>query len=101
MPTKIRIPQYAKQSAKQGLFERKSNGAGLSIKQAQSLGIFSGVQRARQLIKNKFLKEKDAKAVARFYNRFRNKKTPRVETALKLWGGRRFGKLMNDIYFKP
>ena len=100
MPPRIRIPFYAKLDASQGLRERKINKAGLTKEQAQKLGINSGVQRAKQILRNKFLDEKDAKSVARFYLRFRNLKTPRAETAIKLWGGRKFGLLLARIYFK-
>jgi len=99
MPEKIKIPYYAKTSAREGLEERKVNKAGLNKSEARRLGISSGIERAKQLINNKFLKEDDAKAVARFYLRFRNCKTKRCETVLKLWGGRSFGKSMADTYY--
>jgi len=99
MPKRIKIPQYAKSQAKQGLKERKTNSAGLTKIEAKVKGISSGVERAKQLIRNKYLNENDAKAVARFYSRFKNCKTSRCETAIKLWGGRTFGKLINKIYY--
>lgn len=83
---------YAKQSAKDGLNERRFNKAGLTKQQADKLNINSGVERAKQIIRSKTLSESDGKRVKAFYSRFRNCKTPRCETAIKLWGGRRFGR---------
>lgn len=100
MPKKIKIPKYAKKEAKEGLEERKSNKAGLTKEEANRKGIDSGVERAKQLIRNKYLGEEDAKKVARFYNRFKGCKTSRCETAIKLWGGRKFGKKMNEVYYE-
>ena len=99
MPRRIKIPYYAKLNARLGLEERKENRAGLTKKEAKKLGVNSGVERAKQIIRSKYLYEDDLKSVARFYLRFRNKKTKRSETALKLWGGRRFGKLLAKIYY--
>jgi hypothetical protein len=100
MPEKIRIPFNAKKSAIDGLRERESNKAGLTKTEAQKLGIYSGVERAKQLIDRIFIDEKNAKQVARFYLRFRNCKTKRCETAIKLWGGRRFGRMLANKYYK-
>ena len=100
MPKKIKVPFYAKIAAKQGLKERKVNKAGLNKEQAQKLGIFSGVERAKQILRNKYLFEKDLKQIASFYLRFRNQKSKRAQTAIKLWGGRRFGALLAKIYYK-
>jgi len=99
VPKRLRVPVYAKLEAKKGLQERKRNSAGLTLKQAKKFKVFSGVERAKQIIRNKYLDESDLKSIARFYLRFRNCKTPRCETALKLWGGRRFGKLLAKIYY--
>lgn len=99
MVRRIKIPMFAKNEAKQGLKEREKNKAGLTPTQARLLGITSGVFRANQLIKKKAISEDDAKAVARFYLRFRNRKTPRTETALRLWGGRRFGRALAKKYY--
>jgi len=97
----IRVPQYAKFEAKKGLIERKLNKAGLTKTQASKKGVSSGVERAKQIIRNTYISEKDAKAIARFYSRFKNCRTSRCETAIKLWGGRRFGKkLYSDLYEK-
>lgn len=99
MPKRIKIPYYAKIAASKGLKERKLNKAGLTKNEASKLGITSGVERAKQLLRNKYIKENDAKDIARFYARFRNCKTNRCETAINLWGGRRLGILLNKIYF--
>jgi hypothetical protein len=100
MPKRLKVPKYAKEEARKGLQERKENKAGLTPKEAKKLGVFSGVARAKQIISNKYLDENDLKGIARFYSRFKNCKTPRCETALRLWGGRRFGKLLNSIYYR-
>lgn len=89
---KIKIPSYAKQSAREGLEERKDNKAGLTKSQANKLGINSGVERAKQLLGNKTISKKDAVRIGAFYDRFKNCRTPRCETAIKLWGGRKFGR---------
>ena len=99
MPKRIRVPGYAKEAAKKGLEQREKNNAGLTKAQADKLGITSGIERAKQIIKNTYLDEDDLKAIARFYLRFRNFKSGRAETALKLWGGRRFGQLLANIYY--
>ena len=98
--SRVIIPGYAKRAAMLGLIQRKTNRAGLTKKEASSLGISSGVERAKQLIRNKYLSEDDAKAVARFYNRFKNCRTERCETAIRLWGGRRFGDLLNNTFYE-
>ena len=100
MPKRLRIPLYAKTSARKGLEERKRNKAGLTPKQAKKLGVYSGVARANQIINNKFLDEKDLRSIARFYSRFKNCKTKRCNTVISLWGGKRFGKLLYNIYYK-
>jgi hypothetical protein len=93
------VPKYAKDESRKGLQERKENKAGLTPKEAKKLGIFSGVARANQIINNKFLEEDDLKAIARFYIRFRGCKSPKCETAIKLWGGRKFGKFLKGVYY--
>ena len=97
------IPLYARQAARRGLKLRakssKSKKAGLTKAEAKILGIQSGVVRALQLSKNKTITEKDAKSIARFYARFKNKRTKKSEQALLLWGGRKYGKaLYKKIY---
>ncbi len=102
MVVKYLIPKYAKNQARQALEERnslpKSKRFGLDKTQANKLGIASGVERAKQLVRNKHLNESDAKKVARF-SRFNNKTGERAKGAIKLWGGKRFiNKLNNQIY---
>lgn len=103
--TKMRyyIPLYARKEARKGLKIRakrsKSKKAGLSRAEAKKLGIASGVARAYQLSINKSISEKDAKKVARFYSRFKNKRSKKANEALMLWGGRKYGKaLYKKIY---
>lgn len=90
----IKVPLHAKKAALQGLKERQRNKAGLTKEQAKKIGVNSGVERAKQLITKKSISVEDAKSIARFYDRFKNNRTPRAETAIKLWGGRRFGRNM-------
>jgi ribosomal protein L13E len=96
---RIKIPKYAKKEAERGLREKKHNKAGLNKWQASKLGIASGVERAKQLMRNQYLNTEDAKKVARFYFRFRNKSSPRAETAIRLWGGRKFGEMMAKMFY--
>lgn len=95
MPRLI-IPEYAKSAARKGLRIRANlpptKRFGLSNEQANKLKIYSGVRRANQLINSKSISLNDAKRIAAFYNRFKNRTTPRVEGAILLWGGRTFGK---------
>ena len=88
------MPGHAKKAAKMALKQRKefSDPPGLSVKEAKKLGINSGVARARQLVKSNTISVEDAKRIAAFYDRFKNRDSPRSEVAIKLWGGRRFGR---------
>lgn len=99
---RIKVPQYAKSAAKRGLRDRErfSNPPGLTREEARRKGIASGVERARQLKRSETISEKDARRVAAFYSRFRNCKTPRCETAIDLWGGRRFGRQLKERFSK-
>lgn len=96
---RIPIPSYAKQSAKKGLKLRKQqdNPSGLTKKEADKLGINSGVERARQLVNNKTISIKDAKSIRNFLNRFKNSRSKRSEIAILLWGGRKFRVYLEDI----
>lgn len=95
---RITVPEYAREAARRGLEERKLNKAGLDKAEAQKLGINSGVERARQLVRSKTISVKDAKRIGAFYDRFKNQDSARSETALRLWGGRRFGmRLANEF----
>lgn len=87
----LTVPSYAKRAASEGLAERRRNGAGLTPLQAREQGIASGVNRAYQLQRQERINIATVRRVAAFYQRFKHQDTPRAETAIKLWGGRRFG----------
>lgn len=93
---KFRIPQYAKDEAKRSLKLRASlppsKQFGLSKKEAKRLRINSGVARAEQIVNNTFISLEDAKAIVRFYDRFKNCRTFKCEGSIGLWGGRRWAK---------
>lgn len=95
---RIKVPSYARDAAKRGLDERKINKAGLTKEEARKLGINSGVERAKQLVKSKTISIHDAKRIGAFYDRFKNQDSPRVETAIRLWGGRQFGRRLANEY---
>lgn len=97
------VPLYARKAAIRGLKLRakssKSKKAGLTASEAKKLGIQSGVVRAVQLSRNKTISESDAKSIARFWARWKNQRTPKVEQSFLLWGSRRYGRaLYNKIY---
>jgi hypothetical protein len=102
MPKKITIPKYVKVIAKKALEKRRiqkeSRQAGLTKEEAEKLGIQSGVERAKQLVRSRFLKELDIKSMVGFYNRFKNRSTPKIEDAINLWGGRSFLEFLSKIY---
>ena len=102
MQKKIKIPKHVKNVAKKALEKRlmlpKSQRAGLTKSEAKKLGIQSGVERAKQLVRSEYLNEKDVKSMIGFYNRFKNKSTPKIEEAIKLWGGRSFLRFLKKIY---
>lgn len=104
MKEKIRVPNLAKEEAKNALRYNlsvsQSKKVGLSKAEASKIGINSGIERAKQLINNKFISNEDAKAVARFYQRFKNCKTKRCEMAISLWGGRKFGRDMVNRFYR-
>lgn len=99
---RVPIPQYAKEDARKALELRRkladSRKFGIDKDQAAKLGINSGVERAKQIIRNKYLDEEDARRVAAFYDRFRNKRGERAEGAIDLWGGRRFGRMLSERF---
>ena len=101
MNIKIRIPLYAKQEAKDALAKRKllskDEKFGLNKKQAKLSNVRSGVEQAKRLVNNKFLTKKEAFAYYRFYQRFKGCKTSKCEGAIKLCGGRRFGKMLSNV----
>ena len=89
----MKIPKYAKIKAQKALKKRKelpkSKKFGLNPKEAKKENVFSGVSRARQIVKQKVLSDKDVKAVCRF-KRFINCQTPKCKGAIDLWGGKKF-----------
>lgn len=96
---RIDIPKFAKINAKKGLALRKKQQmpSGLTKEEAKVLGIQSGVERARQLIKNKTISIEDAKSIRNFLNRFKNQRSKRSEIAIMLWGGRKFRIYLDNI----
>lgn len=104
MTFRIKIPKYAKQEAKAALKLRdsliKSKKFGLDKSQANKEGVKSGVEQAQKLIRRSSLTSKEALDYYRFYNRFKNCRTPKCEGAISLWGGRRFGKMLDNIFRK-
>lgn len=92
----IKVPSYAKSAARKALEERRnlpsSRKFGIDRSEASRLGIASGVERARQLIREDKISEETAKRIGRFYDRFKNKDGERAEGSIRLWGGRRFGR---------
>jgi hypothetical protein len=88
----ITIPAYAKAAAQKGLLAREAfpKKPGLTKEEAGKLGIVSGVERAKQIVREEYLSDLDVQSMRRFYARFRNMRTPRAEVAILLWGGRKF-----------
>lgn len=89
---RLKIPAYAKQAAAEGLRARElfPKKPGLDREQAAKLGIISGVERAKQIVRDEYLEDHDLQSMRRFYARFRNFHSPRAEVAILLWGGRAF-----------
>jgi hypothetical protein len=90
----LKIPSYVKAIARKGLLVRsqlpKSQRFGIDEQEALRLGIDSGVRRAKQLISNDYLPSRDIIRTARFYARFHNRTSFKIEGAFALWGGRRW-----------
>jgi len=98
---------YAKENARKGLELRKrqpkSKKFGLSVEEARREGVFSGVRRARQLIRNESLSRSDAQDVRNFLNRFhgmadKHGYTLGIRGSILLWGDdldKRFLKYLN------
>lgn len=93
---RLLISAMAKREATRALLKRmamvKSKRFGISEAEARKLGIKSGVERAKELMRKKYLTLQEAKKVAAFHQRFKNCRTPKCEGAIDLWGGRTFGK---------
>jgi hypothetical protein len=98
------ITKLAKSKARKALILRKqlpkSKKFGIDKKEASKLKIYSGVERAKQLVRSKTIPLEDAKKVARFYSRFKNCKTPKCVGALDLWGGKEYGKYLYKKIYK-
>jgi hypothetical protein len=90
----IKIPKYAKEKAQSALKLRdslpKSKKFGLSKKEANSLGIASGVERAKQIVKQDYLDKEDAERVCAFKRFLKRDRTPKIQGAIDLWGGEKF-----------
>lgn len=90
----FKIPKYAKVNAKNALELRNSlNNSqkfGLDKNTAKQLNINSGVERAKQLVNNKYLNIEDTKAVCRFSRWLNRERTQKVQGAIDLWGGDKF-----------
>jgi len=101
--TYVSVPEYAKVAARRGLRLRKlassSRKFGITREQANKLGIDSGIERAKQLIREKRITESKAKRIARFYSRFKNCFTPKCEGAHLIWGGRKWEKVLYDKFY--
>ena len=100
----LKVTAEAKKCARLALSIREklpaSKRFGITQEQAAKLGINSGVERAKQIIRSQNLPWHDAQRVARFYQRFKNKEGPRAQGAIDLWGGRAFGKLAVEFVRK-
>ena len=83
---RYKVPQYAKLKAAEAIAWNKN------APKSRRVGTIVGRRRATQLLKNDYIDYNTAKRIVAFYKRFRGQKTERVEQALNLWGGRRFGK---------
>jgi hypothetical protein len=91
---RLKIPIYAKRKAKSALLLNsklpKSLKFGLTKMEARKLGITSGTDRAKQIIRNKYLSEDDIKAVCRFSRFLYRTRTLRTQGVIDLWGGEMF-----------
>ena len=83
---KYKVPKYAKDAARTALAFNKS------VSPYKKVGTKSGLRMASKLINSEYISKDTAIKISGFYKRFRHQKTERVEQALNLWGGRRFGR---------
>jgi hypothetical protein len=74
------IPYYAKLSARRGLKQRKKKKVGKLPVSSIHLSV------------NKTISKKDARAVANFYARNKNKNTKEINERFMLYGGRKFSR---------
>ena len=95
MSKRLKIPKYAKSESLKGLNVRSK--LSVSNKEQRKRGILSGLNYATKLKNNKFLDERDFRAIGKFYKV--NSKRKKYELAIQLRGGVRFGKLLSKICF--
>jgi hypothetical protein len=98
--SKLKVTNEAKQKARAALQLReslpKSKRFGLDKTQAREAGVASGVERAKQISRSKYIPYNDAVRIARF-KRFVPAETPREQGAVDLWGGDNFIKKANTF----
>lgn len=84
----MKIPKYAKEIAKKALAKReslpKSKKFGITKTEAERLGIASGVERAKQIIRSKRLSLKDIKRVCAFRRFLERKRSEKIQGAIDL-----------------
>jgi len=76
------IPNYAKLSARRGLKRRQKKRKGKLPNSTIPISI------------NKTISKKDARAVANFYARNKNKRTKEIEMRFDLYGGKKYARVM-------
>jgi len=90
----LRIPKYAKRTAREALELRQSLPSskrfGLDKIQAKQQGINSGVERARQIVNDKYMPMEDVERVCAFNRWLDRERTQKVQGAIDLWGGEKF-----------
>jgi hypothetical protein len=91
---RLKVTKLAKERAKVALESRRrlpnSKKYGLDSKEAQRLGINSGVERAKQLIRSKYVSYEDAKRICAFKRHLVKNPSQRRQGAIGLWGGEKF-----------
>ncbi len=90
MPKRLKIPIYAKLEIREALRIIK--------KSKRKLPIFSNLSKAKQLARNKYLFEKEARRIMAVYLRLRKYKLFKTDIIIKLNGGRKFGKHLVQLY---
>lgn len=93
---------HVKVIVKKALNERaklpESRKSVLKPKEAKKQGVYRKVEKAKQLIRNKYLEEKDVRYMLSFYNRNKSCHLVKCEIALNMFGGRSFLRFLNSIY---
>lgn len=95
MPKRIKIPRYVKKESVEALGKRSK--LNISNENQRKKGILSGLNYANKIRNNKYLDERDLKAIGKFYKLHKNKKG--YALGIKLRGGAKFSSLMAKIYF--